>query len=179
MDEYLRKYGSRALLISLALIIFSIVLIFNPIKFLNTLMIIFGIIVVVDGLIHLMGYLKNKDNVKEFNFELALGVIEIIAGIAFILNPSWLISILPIIIGIWIIIESLTKLKLSFEIKANQDKHWITLLVFSLITILLGIYIIFHPITTSAIIITISGIILLISECINALECVYIMVKIK
>lgn len=179
MEEYLKKYGTHSLVISLCLIVLSIFLIFKPVVAMNILMIIFGLIISIDGLVHFISYFTSPKEFRAFSFELAQGVFEIITGIVFITHPNWLISILPFVVGIWIILESIIKFQLSINMKDIPESNWVIMLILSIITIALGILIIANPIETAAITVSLCGACLLISESLNVIECIYIMMKLK
>lgn len=179
METYLKKYGTHSLVISLALIVLSVFLIFKPVDSINVLMIIFGVIVSIDGLIHFISYFASPKELRPFSFELAQGILEVVAGFVFITHPGWLIAILPFIIGIWIILESIIKFQLSINMKDMPESNWIIMLILSIITIALGALIIANPTQTAAVAVSLCGVGLLISESLNAIECVYIMMKLK
>jgi uncharacterized membrane protein HdeD (DUF308 family) len=178
MEEMIKKYTIRSIIISLALIALAIILIFNPIKLLNTIMIILGVVVIADGIWHIISYFNEPAEFKAFSFELLEGIAEIVLGFIFIFNPSWVISIIYLLIGIWIIFESIIKVQMSLNLK-DIIENWKLMIVVSVISILFGIFIIAHPFITTAILSVICGVALLIAEIINLIESIYICVKMK
>lgn len=179
MEKYLKKYGTNSLIISLLLIILAVFLIFKPVSSINILMIILGAIIALDGLIHFISYFTSPLEFRAFNFELAQGILEMVAGFIFITHPSWLISILPFIIGAWIIFESIIKIQLAINMRETPESNWVIMLILSIITIVLGLYIILNPLASAAVAVSLCGVGLLISESLNAIECVYIMMRLK
>lgn len=179
MEDYLKKYGLHSILVSALLIILSLLLVFKPVATINILIIFFGAIVVINGLIHAVSYFQSPKEFKPFSFELVYGILGILAGFAFILKPEWVTSFLPVVIGIWILIESIIRFQLSINMREIPNSNWGIMLALSILTAICGIYIIIHPAITAALITTLCGIFLLVSELINIYEAIYIMIKLR
>lgn len=173
--DYIKKYAKNSLVVSILLIVLSLFLIIKPAQSLNFIMICLGCIVVLNGIIHTISYFTTPSEFKTFSFELVQGIICIVLGLVFILNPELINSFLPFIIGAWIIIESIVKIQLAFNVKDIQNSNWLLMLGLAIITLLLGIIIIFNPFATAITITTLCGIMLLISEVMNIGESIYFM----
>lgn len=178
MEDIFKKYTMRSIIISTLLILLAIVLILNPIQLLNTIMIILGVIVIVDGIWHIVSYFNEPAEFKAFSFELLEGIAEIVLGFIFILNPQWVISIIYLLIGIWIIFESIIKLQMSINLKDVVD-NWKIMVFVSILSILFGIFIIAHPFIATEVLSMICGIVLLIAEILNLFESIYITIKMR
>lgn len=178
MEEIFKKYTIRSIIISALLIALAIILILNPIKLLNTIMIILGVIVIVDGIWHIVSYFNEPAEFKAFSFELLEGIAEIVLGFIFILNPQWVVSIIYLLVGIWIIFESIVKIQMSLNLKDVVDS-WKVMVLVSILSIIFGIFIISHPFVATEVLSIICGITLLIAEIINLVESIYISVKMK
>ena len=63
--------------------------------------------------------------------------------------------------------------------KGNETANWVILLLLSILTVLFGFLIIFNPFGTALAITSLAGIFLCISEVLNIVEAVYVMVKVK
>ena len=173
MQEFKKKYSKNTLLISVLLLILSIFLMLKPLSSINVIVRLFAGIIVIDGIIHIVSYFKTPQEFKIFSFEFLEGIVEIIAGGFTLFFPQWISTIFPIIIGVWIILSSIIKFKLALNLKK------LMLLLLSIITMVLGIIIIFNPIISTITITAISGIILFTSELINIVEYIFILVKLK
>ena len=123
----------------------------------------FGTITLVYGMTRLIRYAlkKNQEQGILSGLNLTIGIIMTGIGSFLLVSPSTVVSIIPIVIGIVIVIHSLTKIQQALEIKAVQyDKWWIMLIV-SLVTAVLGIIIVFKPFSTAALMVKVIGIILI------------------
>ncbi len=178
MEDLFKKYTIRSIIISILLILLAIVLICNPSQLLNTIMIILGIMVVVDGIWHIISYFNEPVEFKAFSFELLEGIAEIVLGFIFISNPAKVFELIYLLIGIWIIFESIVKLQMSFNLK-DFVENWKIMVIVSILSILLGIFIIAHPFVAANVLYTICGIVLLVTEILNLIEAIYINIKIR
>ena len=175
MENYIKKYNRYNILISLALIILSIFLIADPTTSLNTITIIIGVIVGITGLVELITYFTSPQEVKAFSLKLIVGVITTILGVVIIINAQTINTILSWVIGAWIIIESIIKLQIAFSLKDLSNTSWKTVVIFSIITFIIGLVIILNPFATLMAVGKICGIMLLISEILNVFESTFIL----
>ena len=65
------------------------------------------------------------------------------------MNPTLISGFLPFIIGAWMIIESIIKFQLAFNVKEIENSHWVIMLALSIITFVLGIFIIIYSAQTA------------------------------
>jgi len=179
LDSHIKQYGKTSIIVSILLILLSFFLIFRPLASINFIIMALGFIVVASGISHIITYFTSPVEFRAFSFELVRGILGIVAGIILISHPEWVHSFLPVIIGIWVIIESIINFQLSLNLKSFVTGGWMVMLILSILTVLLGIFIIVHPSISAAILTTFCGICLLISEILNIFEYVYIFKKMK
>lgn len=170
MENYVRKLGRNSIIFSIILLCFGLFMFIRPISTINLLMVIFGVILVIDGLVHLVSYFSIKDEYRFFSSELAQAIIYIILGFVIVCNYNKISEFLPIILGIWIIIDSIFRLQISLNIRDIYDSHWGILLAMSIITGLLGMIILFNPFESLTLLIKIGGAILMFCELISIFE---------
>lgn len=168
MQDFINKYSTNSILISVLLIILSMFLIFNPTMSLNVIVVIIGIILTVNGIVHTVSYFSSSKELKMFSVELAIGVISLLVGLVFVFNPSVVQEFLAFIIGAWIILKSITSIQLALNMREATNKWFITLIL-AVFTFILGIILILKPFATS-VLISACGVMLLISEVANIIE---------
>lgn len=177
--EYIKKYEKNSILINIIMIVVSVLLILNPAGILNIVMLVFGIGVFIDGIFHIVSYFLTEKEARIFSGNLFEGVLSTVAGILILCNKSLLISMIPIVIGIWILIKSIMKLQLAFNFKSADSKKWIPLLVSSIISILLGFLIILNPFSAAYTVTIIAGVVLLVFAIYDLIESIAILRTIK
>ena len=173
MEETIKKYSRYTILISLILIIISIFLIAKPSESLSAITIIIGAVITISGIVELISYFTSPKELKAFSLKLIIGVVLLALGIIVIVNASTINALFTAIIGIWIVIESIIKLQIAFNLRDLANSNWKVLVILSIITILVGVLIILNPFGTIVAVGRISGIMLLISEVINLFESIF------
>ena len=170
MERYIRKLGRNSIILSIIFIFFGMFMFTKPITTINVLMITLGTILVLDGLVHLISYFSIKDEYRFFSSELAQATIYIILGFILMCNYDKISNLLPMILGIWIIVESIFKLQISLNIRDIYASHWGLLLSMSIITGLLGVIILFNPFESLTLFVRVSGIIVMLVEILSIYE---------
>lgn len=176
--EFVKKYEKNSIWISVLMLILAIFLIIAPISSAITAIYMFGIFIIIDGIMHIVSYCKAKEEARLMNFEFAEGILSILSGVLILFCAKYLVAVLPILIGTWIIIKSIIKMQISLNIRTDIQSNWILVLVLSIISLILGIYILFNPMF-GYITISIMGIFLAIYEVLNIIESIYILNKLK
>lgn len=146
----MKKYDLTS---SIVLLVLGIALLLVPGGIVTTVIRLFGIIVLGLGVLSIVNCTKHKVD----NTELVYGVLIAILGLVFISNPGVIASIIPFILGVWIVIKSVVKLQFAVALKRGNDKDYIKPLVVNIITLILGLVLIFNPFKGAETIIRIIG----------------------
>ena len=180
LKEFKERYEKNSIVTSILMLILSLFLIFMPIKSIVAIIWIFSIFVIIDGIIHIVSYCKTTPEDRLINFEFAEGIMEILAGILMLTSADYLVIFLPILLGVWLIVKSIIKMQLAINVKDVEGHNWVIILISSIITLLLGIFLVANPFPTFlAVTISVLGIVMAVSEIINILESIYTMSKLK
>ena len=177
--EFLKKYERESILISVLLIIVSLFLIAKPGIAVSTVVTLFAIVFLVDGIINIIAYMMEDVEIKAYSNELIMGILLVILGLIILLNQPLFISILPIMIGLWIFIKSIMKLQLAINLKSAVAERWGLLLVSSILMAILGVLIIVNPFEAIFTLTRFVGIMMLVAEVINICESVYFLQQSK
>lgn len=177
--KYLKKYAKWSILISILMLILSVLLIVSPFASIISLILLFGIILIVDGIIQFIDYFKSSNEIRMMSFSLVNGIISILSGILVIITKNALTAFVPILFAVWIIMKSIFSLQISMNLKAISHSSWVLVLVSSILNLLLGLLIILNPFATTKIATITVGIFLAITEVINIVKKIIILVKIK
>jgi uncharacterized membrane protein HdeD (DUF308 family) len=73
------------------------------------------------------------------------GFLSIILGVVLIMNRDSIPIILPMIMGLWFIISSTFKLRMSLALKDTNNKAWVPTYILALVTIVIGLLLIINP----------------------------------
>ena len=72
------------------------------------------------------------------------GILYSVLGIIIIIYPYSIINLVTICLGVYLLINGLLKIKVAINLK-NITNKWIGTLVMGIVTIILGILLIFNP----------------------------------
>ena len=138
----------------------GVVLIFYPGQTLDTAVKALGIVIIVAGAVALISSLTQKDKNSYVMFQLIGAFIGIIAGIIVLTNRGLVISIFPILTGVGIAIYGAFGIAQALTFKKYYATGWQASIVFSAITIGVGVLIAANPFGTMNTIVRLVGIVL-------------------
>jgi uncharacterized membrane protein HdeD (DUF308 family) len=107
-----------ALLIGVISIIAGIIVIAKPSNSLSTLAVIFGIFILVDGIVELVAALSARTENR--GLLAVLGVISVIAGVLLIRHPLGGVRAVALLIGLWLMAAGLVRFVAAFETPENR-----------------------------------------------------------
>ena len=146
MWEKINNFLKGQIVTSLIYIVLGICLVFMPVNMINVICkFVFGILLILVGLYHILIYVAEKLN--STIFDLFSGGILMVLGIFLFMNPQIVVKLLPILLGTFILVDSIWTLKGSFKLKKRGVDTWRFLLFGSLIFIALGISLVVNPFT--------------------------------
>ena len=143
MKETINKMFISSILSSAVLLVIGLLLFIRPEGTLSLISYTIGGILVIIGTNSLINYYRGKEYVSKF--ELVYGVLGVLGGFVLILNPKAIVSLIPFIIGVWIVISSLSKLKYAVELNSKKTRTGIISLAIIILTLVLGVVLIFNP----------------------------------
>lgn len=160
--EFIKRTKKAYLILSSALIFFGICLIIWPEISAKTLCIVTGAVIAVFGVVKLLGYFSNDRFGLAFQFDFALGIFLIIAGILMIIHPKNIITSLPIIFGVFILIDGAFKLQTATDAKRFGLQKWWAIIILAVLTCIFGGLLILNPFESAITFTVIFGITLII-----------------
>lgn len=89
------------------------------------------------------------------------GSFTILLGLIILTNPS-VLSIIPIAIGFYVVISSLTKIRMTLALREISNSAFTASILMNIISVISGCIIIFQPITSTAVAIMILGLMLVV-----------------
>lgn len=118
-------------------VLLGICLVLMPAQTVNIICkVVFGIVLAAAGLYHLSIYTRGKDTATIL--DLFTGVIVFVLGGFLFFNPVIVVKLLPLLLGAFVLVDSIWKLKGSFQLKKRKRTEWQVFLFVSLIFIILG-----------------------------------------
>lgn len=149
---------------SLIYILLGLCLICMPVDAVNIICrFIFGVVLIAAGLYHIWIYVQEKQN--STLMDLFSGGLILVLGIFLFYNPEVVVSLLPVLLGTFILTDSIWVLKgcVKMRKRDSQGLEWKILLAGSLIFIVLGIAMIVNPFSAVKVMIVFAGCVLLVN----------------
>lgn len=164
----LNKLFNGALVLEIVLFLLGVYLLLKPETTIESLSYILSFIFIVDGVILLSGnYLKTIGLTET-------GLLMIAIGLVFLYRPDFLSVIIPLLLGIWILMNGLSRLRISMLLKDVRYDKWFIPFVLSLLVMFCGMALLVNPSEFSSTIIMFIGIIIMFSSASNVISlCIY------
>ena len=161
------------IVISILYIVLGVVLLMWPDMSLKIVCYAFGGLTFVYGLVRILFYIRNKDAVSFFKADLIIGIIATAFGIFLLLQPSIVISVLPFIIGLFIVFSGIVQFQRALDVKKVKYEKWWSILLMAVIVIVLGALIMYNPFKTATLAIMVIGLVLIVDGVSNIFSTVF------
>ncbi len=179
LKQELSKVWTTTILTSLFLMIIGIMMIIYPDEIISIISIVIGIGIIIAGILAFLKYFRESKEQDFFRFDLIYGVISVLAGTLLIVNPKAVASILPLVLGIWMVINSVIKVQYALTLKQYGNTSWLKAMILALITLAGGILLVFNPFEGAAILTQIIGAILVTYAIIDIIDAYMIRKNLK
>lgn len=175
----LKKVFNISIISSLLLFLFGLVLAVNAEGFIKSITVAIGVVLLLIGVFPVIDYFRYRKEGLGASVGLISGIFSIVCGLMLLINEDLLMILIPVFIGVWMIINGINKIQVSFEIKDLGEKSWIITFIYSILIIVLGGYFIVNPISGATTVTSFIGIVLCIYAVLDIIDCVIIKVKVK
>ncbi len=106
---------------------------------------VFGLVLLVAGVIQIRSYFRRGFAMLLRRYELPLGILDGILGLYFLSRPGNVLLLLPVIVGIIILVDSVFKLQSALELRQLGEGNWWSVLALALVNILLALFLLLNP----------------------------------
>lgn len=104
-----------------------------------------GAALVIVGVVRIVCYVQRGISVLWHRHELALGLLDALLGLCCFSRPANLLLLLPVVVGIVIIADSVFRLQTALEGRSMGVKGWRSILALSIVSILVAVLLIRNP----------------------------------
>lgn len=175
----LKKVFNISVISSVLLFLFGLILAVNAEGFIKSITVAIGVILLLIGVFPVIDYFRYRKDGLGASVGLISGIFSIVCGLMLLINENLLMILIPVFIGVWMIINGINKIQVSFEIKDLGEKSWVITFIYSILIMVLGGYFIVNPISGATTVTSFIGIILCIYAVLDIIDCVIIKVKVK
>ena len=175
----LKKVFNISMISSVLLFLFGLILAVNAEGFIKSITVAIGVILLLIGVFPVIDYFRYRKDGLGASVGLISGIFSIVCGLMLLINEDLLMILIPVFIGVWMIINGINKIQVSFGIKDLGEKSWVITFIYSILIMVLGGYFIVNPISGATTVTSFIGIILCIYAVLDIIDCVIIKVKVK
>lgn len=175
----LKKAFNISVISSVLLFLFGLILAVNAEGFIKSITVAIGVVLLLIGVFPVIDYFRYRKEGLGASVGLISGIFSIVCGLMLLINEDLLMILIPVFIGVWMIINGINKIQVSFEIKDLGEKSWIITFIYSILIVVLGGYFIVNPISGATTVTSFIGIVLCIYAVLDIIDCIIIKVKVK
>lgn len=132
---------------SLAIIVLGILFIVWPDFMVKIVSYLVGAFFIIKGALQIINYFLEKGQNDFYNNELLVGVISVLIGIAVLAMGGNIANLFRIVLGIWLIYESLVRINTAIKLSAANISIWKYVLLMALCIMVLGVFVIVNDVT--------------------------------
>lgn len=170
MNKSFGKAFGISITSSVLFFILGLFLVLKPETTISLVSTVIGIFFLLGGFSSISKYLSNKENQGFLKLDLTKGVILFVIGIILILKGEAVASVLPFIIGIYFIVNSITKIQYSLELKNYNKEKWLPTFVLAGVTLLCGAVFVLNPFRGAVALTQIIGVFIMIYSIVDVVN---------
>ncbi|WP_346669701.1 DUF308 domain-containing protein [uncultured Subdoligranulum sp.] len=175
----LRYVKNGMLVLSIAFIALGLLLLIMPETSLLWLCYAFGAVVLITGIVCLVQYARLRGSGFAAPFFLVAGVITAALGLFTLAQPQVVASFLPVVFGLFILIDGCSRIGTAVELARRQADRWWLVLLFSVLSIALGILLLVNPFGAAVSVVMLCGVLLIIEGAVNLACVVYTAMELR
>lgn len=155
------------IIMSLLFCLLGIVLIVIPDFSVPVIAGIFGVLLMLFGIVKIIGYFSKDLFRLAFQYDLASGLLLIVLGIVTILKAENILIFISIVLGIYVLADGLLKIQIALDSRIFGIKQWWAILLSAVVTGAIGCILIVRPSESAGILVILFGVCLLAEGILN------------
>ena len=116
-----------------------------PSENLTKLSILFGILIIIGGLLEVALAFSNKQKQKKWDWALTSGILDVLLGAFLVANPALILLFITVFVSIWLFIRGIILIRIALKQKKASISNYNFNLILGIILILLAVIFVFHP----------------------------------
>lgn len=144
VSSSLKQSAWMAIFESLITAILGIFLVVWPDTVIKVIAYVVGVFFVVKGAYQIVNYFLAKGQKDFFNNNLLYGIISALVGISALVMGEKIANVFCLIIGIWLVYESLVRMNTAIKLHSANIGIWKYVLIIALLMLVIGIFVVFY-----------------------------------
>ncbi len=179
MKRLLKQMKWETLLSSALYIVLGVVALVIPDTMVKTMGYLIGILLILAGAVSMICYLLREASQNYYRNDFGYGLVSIAVGILFLYKVEWIISLVPVILGILVVASGCRKLQDVIDMKRLGYGNWVTVLILAAVNVVLGVALIVNSLDAALFFLQLVGAGLIFSGITDFATCLYLAKKAK
>lgn len=129
-------------------VVFGTYLLFKPDLAITIISRFLTLITTAIGIFGLYKYITRKNKEKKIDINIIYSIVSFIIAIIVYINPLAISGLIPIVLGTYMLINTILKISYLKQLNKNKNKDFGTCILIFIIMLILGIIMIFNPLKT-------------------------------
>lgn len=177
MKNIVKDITGSVIVLSILSILLGLVFVLWPDLSLAALGIIVGVCLIIYGLTLVILDIRARKLYLPFEGMLS-GILAILLGLLLLIQPLELGVFLGIAVGLWIILSSVSDIKIAASLKGS-DAPWLLLIIFGLLDFLLGVFVLLSPVLFSLSATVFIGVVLIVHSILRLVDMITVRRNVK
>ena len=163
MKEFIRGALTDFILLAVLFIVLGLLFLVFPETSGKLVCYLLAAVLCLLGLVRAVSYFRRHVAYGEYRLDLVSSILLLGVGIFIFAKPQLIMSIMPIVIGIAVLVDSLVKLQSTVDMLRLHVSSWWLSLIITVVTAVLGIIMVTNPFETAALLLRFIGISLIVT----------------
>ena len=172
LNVRIKDMNRTSIIFSILFILLGLFLLIKPDSAIHLVSYALGIMLLIGGSISMIKFFSNKQLESYLDLNFVVGSFVFIFGIIILIKPTTIASIIPLLLGIWMVINGVTKL--SYSLTLNKNNKSLSSILVALLILVCGILLIFNPFEGAKFFTQILGATIIIYSVLDLIECIVI-----
>jgi uncharacterized membrane protein HdeD (DUF308 family) len=133
------------LLTGILLIVVGFWVFASPLASYLSLSFIFSIGILFTGIFEIAFAISNRKTMDSWGWTLAGGILDLVIGLYLLSYPSVSMTVLPFILGFWLLFRGFSAVGSAFDMKSYGDKNWGWFLFMGIAIVFFGVMVLANP----------------------------------
>ena len=157
LAQFISRINWGYVAISVFFLVLGIIMVVRPDSSLALICRALGILTALFGAVRIVQYFVRAPQGIGQRYDLAGGLFCLLIAALLIWRAKEIVAILSVVVGIFILIDSVFKLQVAFDARRTGVASWIMMMVLACVSLLLGILLVFDTFKGQAVISVIMG----------------------
>ncbi len=165
--EILKKLKNTMVFMAIIYLLLGVIMFLFPDTISDFICYFVGILFLFLGISGIVTYIKADIKGAMFTSILVVSILSATLGVYIVINPKLFASFIPLVMGIFLIVDAISKLSAALDLKKFNYGDWWQMLIVSLVILTCGFILLFNPFEALTVGIRLIGILLVVDSISN------------